>query len=551
MPDWIRTRSCTVSDLFSDSYRFLLPYFQRGYAWQITHAERLFDDILDVSEGRRKLPWYPLGSIIIAKTDDSPDAWLTDGHQRLVTLTILISLLRDAEIDVALKEELQKCIFSNAGSGMSAARLQTQEKARRCLADYVQAIGQTAVGFDGDVEELGDSESNIIINRDRLRDRIAVLSRVVRQRFARFLLDSCVVVVMEVASEEIARILFSTMHDTGLKPSSVDLFKAEVLGAINPEERDTARVTWEALEASLGRVNIDLLLTQITILAERKLPKEPVEGRLNAIFNLDQSDQALKFVETRFSPVGTHLIAVLAAKLASNDRPNAVERYLRFLSWVRNHDTWLSPALHWLDRYGPGDRHTLEFMKRLEALAWTQMIIAGDPAARDKRYMDLLGDISEGIALTPASCLMVSDKERLDVRRILSGPNFTKRRYKQFLLLRIDAEIGHGAEALAPPLGTIEHIYPGRPHDSSQWKIDFKGPKASILRQTIGNLTLLTTDEQNTVKNLDFVHKREVYGKSRFALTRSLATLPAWTPADVTARTDRLIETAMGGWGLS
>lgn len=550
MADWIRTRSCAVGELFSDSYRFRLPYFQRGYAWQIAHAERLLDDILDVAEERRLLPWYPLGSIIIARLADARDAWLTDGQQRLITLTILIALLRDQVTDDAVKRQLRQCIVPAAPTGASDPRLHPHAGDSRCLADYVQADGKTAIPFAGDIEDLGESEINIIANRDRLRERLSAMSEPDRRRLAGFLLTKCVFVVMEVDSEDIARVLFSTMHDTGLKPSASDLFKAEVLGSIHSEHRDTAQAAWEGLEASLGRFNIDLLLRQIAILAERSLPKDAVEARLDELFELGQPEQARAFVEDRLFPLGQHLVNVLAAQLASNDRPTRTQRYLKFLGWVRNHDTWLSPALHWLDTRGPDHDDTVEFLRRLEALAWTQMIIAGDPAIRDRRYMDLIADISAGQAFSPGSGLTIADAERREVRRILGGPNFTKRRYKQFLLLRIDAELRGETEPLAPPIGTIEHIYPGRPHESSQWKVDFKGPQAGLLRQTIGNLTLLTSEEQNVVKNVDFVHKREVYAKSGFVVTRSLAEKQAWTPEEVVSRTGALIDVAMRGWGL-
>lgn len=551
MAERMRTRSCSIAELFSDRYRFRLPYFQRGYAWQVAHVERLLDDILEVAEGRRKLPWYPLGSIIIAKEEDVRDAWLTDGQQRLLTLTILIASLRDTEGDETLRTRLSDCVFRVTPTGGKDPRLHPHSLDSRCFSDFVQVEGGTLVAHDGDVEDLGESESNIVANRDWLRERLSTMTPESRRRLSHFLLDECIIAVMEVDSDEIARVLFSTMHDTGLKPTSSDLFKAEILGTIHAEQREAARASWEGLEVAVGKANIDLLLRQIAVLADRASPKEAVEVRLDEIFELGQPDKAFAFVEGRLCPLGHQLATVLSAQLAANDKPTPLQRYLRFLSWVRNHDTWLSPTLHWLDTNGMDHDDTVEFLRRLEALAWTQMILAGDPAVRDRRYMDLLMDISSGRALSEESALRITDGERSEVRKILAGPNFTKRRYKLFLLLRVDAELRGDAEPLTPPVGTVEHIFPGRPQDGSRWKVDFKGQQAGVLRQTLGNLTLLTIEEQNIVKNMDFAHKRPVYATSGFKVTRVLADHQAWTPRDVTARTEALVDIAMRAWGIN
>ena len=90
------------------------------------------------------------------------------------------------------------------------------------------------------------------------------------------------------------------------------------------------------------------------------------------------------------------------------------------------------------------------------------------------------------------SALSVTAGERREMREILGGANFTKRKYKQFVLLRIDAAMRGGDNPLPLPNGTIEHIYPARPAESSRWRTDFRGSEAAVLRQTIGNVTLLT-----------------------------------------------------------
>ena len=543
----------TVAELFSDLYRFLLPYFQRGYAWEEQHALRLLNDILDAAEGRKPISWYPLGSIIVAKTSDDPNAWLADGHQRLITLTILLAVLRDLERDPQLKARLDAGVFhSGLGSATAEPRVITQSAARGCLADYVLAAGATAKPFDDEKDAVAGSETNIIGNRDLLRREIAAMSAARRRTFANFLLDGCIVVVMAVESQDVARLLFSTMHDTGTKPTTADLFKAQVLGEIEPDLREAAQTTWESHEALLGREKLEMLLRQIAIIQRREQPKRQIEAILEETFKLDQPAGALQFIEQHFRPIGRHLIDVTSAPLAAGSLAPAAQRRLQYLSWVRNHETWLAPVLHWLQSNSGDGLATIEFLRRIEALAWVNTILGVEPKRREERYMDLLAEISDGRALKPGSVLEINPNEVTEVRSILLAPRFTKqRRYKNFLLLRANAAMEGDDRVTLLPDATVEHVFPKRPGTGSQWLRDFNSPAAVELRHGLGNLALLNGADQNHAKNSDFAAKRLVFAGSEFVMTRLLSEASAWTPGDVRRRTEALIAILLKSWGLA
>lgn len=554
----ITAQARSIAELLEAERRFLLPYFQRGYAWLDEHAERLFDDLLEVAEGRRleepdgtaPLVWYPLGSIIVSRAANSNDAWLADGHQRLITLTVLIAILRDLEDDAALKRRLDACIFLGDGDP-AKPRLVTQADAQGFLAQYVQQPQATKQEFRGDHAECTDSERNIINNRNTLKNLIGNLSAVRRRTFARFVLDDCMIVENEVASEAIARLLFSTMHGTGLKPTWPDLFKADVLGAIEVEPREHAQSAWEGVEARLGRDALDVLLRQIAIIEKGRVPKGPVEDILKAAFKLDTHDGALAFVERRLDPLGEHLADMIDAAHGTGGLPPAVRRRAQYMDWVRGHDTWLAPALCWLEISGKDGDATVEFFRRLEALAWAEAITTQGPARRDEQYLRLISEIKSGRALGAGSSLDITVGRRKSMRDILAGSNFTRRRYKQLLLMRADAAL-QGDEALhVPARPTVEHIYPANPTSNSRWMKDFRGGGAATLRQRLGNLTLLTTAEQNEAANKDFDAKRKVYGRSVFALSRDLERHDTWVPKLIEDRTNELVDLLMRSWRLA
>ena len=89
-----------IADIFSDKYAFTIPPYQRPYAWQLQQARELFDDLLDaMAPNGRSEGLYFLGSIVLVKTPAEPEAKVVDGQQRLTTLTILLSVLRDLTDD--------------------------------------------------------------------------------------------------------------------------------------------------------------------------------------------------------------------------------------------------------------------------------------------------------------------------------------------------------------------------------------------------------------------------------------------------------------------
>jgi hypothetical protein len=534
--------------LFSDEFVFQLPYFQRGYAWKVEHVLRLLKDLLDAAEGRKPMPWYPLGVIILAKADGRPESWLADGHQRLISLTLLIAILRDFEQEPALKARLAACIH---GANGRSTRLNTQSGASDCLANFVQEPGATQKPFNEDLDKLSDSELHILQNRTALRAEIGKLSGERCRRLAEFVLADCLLVVMQVENEEVARALFSTMHDTGIRPTPEDLFKARLLGVVEESERESAQDVWESVEARLKREQLSVLLGQLSIIAERKRVENPIET-LDKRYDLHTPKGARTFIDTRLQPVGRHLFEVIGGQLGAGSLPAEAQCRLQYLSLIRSHDNWLTPVLHWLDTQGGGDDpRTLEFIRRIEALAWMLTINGLEPQPREERYLALIGDISAGKALSPGSRLHISGAERTLMRQTLASPTFIRRRYKQFLLLRANGALEGDQRALALPDATVEHILPVRPRTNSQWLRDFSADDIASLRQSLGNLALLTKDEQGRADNKDFWLKRAVYANATFALTRRIADQTSWRPVDVRRQTQSVIDLLMKSWGLA
>ena len=82
--------SCDGSNIFTRGDRYVIPLYQRPYAWGEEHIERLIEDIDDIpTDGAQK---YYLGSLVVA-TKGNAVYEVIDGQQRLTTLFLLLSAL--------------------------------------------------------------------------------------------------------------------------------------------------------------------------------------------------------------------------------------------------------------------------------------------------------------------------------------------------------------------------------------------------------------------------------------------------------------------------
>ena len=87
----------TIMSLFQDKKSdFLIPNFQRPYAWEETECQTLWDDIFEFAfPGNDYTKFdidseYYLGSIVTYKNEDTGKKEVIDGQQRLTTLMLLL-----------------------------------------------------------------------------------------------------------------------------------------------------------------------------------------------------------------------------------------------------------------------------------------------------------------------------------------------------------------------------------------------------------------------------------------------------------------------------
>src|SRR4051812_43006417 len=81
----------TIEQLFTGDARYLVPPYQRSFAWGNDEVEELWDDVTSTV---KRASEYFLGTIVLQKTGVN-EFEIIDGQQRLACMTMMFSAIRN------------------------------------------------------------------------------------------------------------------------------------------------------------------------------------------------------------------------------------------------------------------------------------------------------------------------------------------------------------------------------------------------------------------------------------------------------------------------
>lgn len=538
--------------VFSDEYAFEIPVYQRPYAWEVEQVRDLLNDLTQAMDGDGV---HFLGSIVLIKSPDSPQAKVVDGQQRLTTLTILLSVLRDLTTDAERRISRGAYVYQKADPDTGAPahyRLLLREQDRAFFKQRVQTSGATADLIDP--ATLEGSRQRIAENVAFLRGQIQEWDEAKRDRLFAFIIRHCYLVVVSVPTPEAARRIFTVLNARGLDLTPADVLKALLLErAGRAEEADLAK-RWEAVETAVGRERFVELFGHIRMIHEREKPRSALEDAFPSVVR-PFSDDPDAFVSKSLEPLAD------AWELLEDDAevraaygPEAA-RAVRSLARIDNKD-WLPPALLRLWHRGPGGAtEVAEFLIDLERLAYYLFVVRADVNERIARYAEVLDAIHPGTA-PPRAGLKLSPDEQTQFVAALDGPLYRKARVCKPVLQRLDEALAAGG-ASYDQLVSIEHVLPQTVDPESEWAVLFpdRGERDAWTHR-LANLVFLTRRINVRASNWEFERKKEAYfaskeGTSPFPLTQEVLRVASWTPDHLRHRQARLVAKLCEVWRLT
>jgi hypothetical protein len=561
----IFTAPLTIAELFSDPFRFAVPSYQRRFSWTVKEAGQLLEDMqaalgIDCEPVE---PDYFLGAILL--TDAGGDArWdrgppgnprlldIVDGQQRLVTLSILISVLRDLQAaDGVENDDLARLIrLPEAGADQRQAyRIQLRGAEGAFLVDHVLRSG-ACFGQPELAREDEDGECAILTVRDHFVKELGQAALEDRRRLADYIVKRCHVVAIVTTDIDHGHRMFSVLNDRGRPLARKDIIKAEVLGDVPQERMDTLLRRWSEIERSLG-AEFDSFFSHVrTVGGHGKLP---IITGIRAV--REDCGGSERFFDNVLIPLADAFELIQRAEHSGSPESPEITRRLSYLSWLGTSD-WIPPAMLWVSRHRNSPAEILRFLDLMDRFSYSLRLLCIGTNKRAARFSGILPAIHSGTVFDPERSPCILDRD--EQRHIASNLYNLYERHPltcKLVLLRLNDELAGSPQNLDPKEWTVEHVLPQSPGRRSLWRTWFPDPnERDSFAQSLGNLVLVRRSQNDRASNQELAHKQAVYFngplKTMPVITQEIAAARQWGPAEIRSREERFLRILSRIWGL-
>ncbi len=547
-----------IAAVFSDNYSFTIPPYQRPYAWELQHATELLDDLLDAMQPNSESDGlYFLGSIVLVKMPEESEARVVDGQQRLTTLTILFSVLRDLTQDSELRLSRDAHIKQAASKDLGRPerlRLHLRQRDQDFFEKTIQR--RDATSDLPRLESLDGSGSHIVENATAYREQLSAMTDEQRDDLISFVLNKCYLVVVTVPTDAAARRIFTVLNARGLDLTATDILKADFLERAGESQEKQLSDRWEEIELALDRDRFADLFTHIRMIFQREKPRSALDIGFPQFVRPFLGDPA-RFISDTLEPFADAFTFSEDHSKISALFGTHTARLLESLGRLDNKD-WIPPLLlRFKQHLENGHVDISEFIMKLERLAYYLFIIRADVNTRMARYADVLEEIDPHSNRTQRSSgLELDNVEAYDFFTALDGPIYLKSRVVKSLLLRLELSLSDGSASYDYPTISVEHVCPQTIGSGSQWDSWFS------VRQThtewlhrAANLVLLTHRKNSSASNWDLDKKKKTYFTRNdacpFLLTRHVLDEIEWTPAVLQERQVQVLRSLAKSWEIT
>lgn len=550
-----------LAKIFSSDFDYVIPTYQRPYAWTPVQAGELFSDLHDFFT-KEKDDTYFLGSIVLIKDEGKPNAEVIDGQQRLTTLTILLAALThkaSGKIRDAFNGYL--CEPGNELESLpQKPRLTLRERDRDFFKTYIQDTRMSELLALDPAQLDNESQRNMRANAKLFLDRMDAAFGDDPQAvtdFGGFLVKRCFLVTVSTPSQQSAFRVFSVLNSRGLDLLPTDIIKSDVIGKVRPALQDDYNETWEELEVETGRDGFAEVFGHIRMIyAKEKARKALLEEFRERV--IDRVGSAEDLVTQVIEPYTQAYLVAKHCQYVSTSNSAEINALLKWLNRIDNSD-WLPSAMKFLAEKAADAAYVHWFLLKLERLAAFMHICAYDVNERIERYATLLEAMEKAHSMVhPVSAVELTNAEKLRMKKVLQGDIYTMTaRRRNYLILRLDSFLADGAATYDQALLTIEHVLPQTVSEGSEWLTHWPTEADRLAWvHRLANLVPLTQRRNSQAQNYKFDQKKTAYfggkqGVSSYALTTQVLKAASWTPAVVEQRQADLLDVLNTKWALN
>lgn len=515
----------TIKELFTNKRAdFLIPDYQRPYAWDISECQTLWDDIFlfafsdeDFSKFDPEGDEYFLGPIVTFKNSDNK-LEIIDGQQRLTTLMLLLrafySRFGNMKDDNSKKtaEDISKCIWKTDEFGTPDTNKLKIDSEVTSDDDKHEFLSILKTGI------VEDSQKSAYARNYRFfTEQINIFLGQYPTYFAYLpnrLMNNCILLPIEAESQETALRIFSTLNDRGKPLSDTDIFKAQFYKYYKENnKKDEFIKRWKQLEeisdkifSSVSGSSMDELFTRYMYYERAKMKnKNTTTEALRKFYEKDsysllKKDETLTNLEVLASfwvNIAEQDDSVFSDKVLKNlsilnYAPNGMWAYLTSVYFMQNKDS--NGMLE--------DKSFGAFLDKIIAFIWAYAIMRpGVNALRTPVYPEMINIINNQQVLFNDYKFDESDvKLALENYLFTNGRPITKSMLAWWMYTNDEQDL-----FLLDTKVEIEHIYAKKRQENENGLTD----KRNL--ESLGNKALLEKSINIRASDYRFIDKLKYY----------------------------------------
>lgn len=559
--DETQIKSDGLGHLIQDS-TFIVPPYQRSYAWQTANVDQFMIDIIDSFD--TKAIEYFLGTIVLIKNSDN-EYGIVDGQQRLATTSLLLAAIKTylarageqaralsldrflIDTDVDLKTTYRVTLngvdntyFAELIKDTGYSITKSDPKSAQNMANALKIINEHIAAF---VKSSADPITHLADLVKYIRDKLRIIKIVV-------------------TDESNAFTIFETLNDRGLDLSVADLLKNYLFSHAGKSHIEEAKIQWATIQATLSTVGDESMLPtfirhywiskyeSVTNNNLFKKIKSKIHNQTEALELLkDLAEASRDYASLQNAQHERWRILGIATELSvqtlNSFRFEQTKPLL--MSILRNFNEnqlpkTLEKMIHWSVRIQvAGDTRTGQLSVNLK-----NVIDAINATGSSVRTAKKLGEKLQEEGLIPNNKTFIESFSQITPRIALA----------RYYLINIEnakrKEQGGKGEIIpdgSPNEVSLEHILPLTISDPANWPT-FTAEQASEYHGRLGNMAILQANDNSKIGNLPFDTKKTVLSSSEIVTTAELGATSKWDIEAIETRQKEFARLAAKAWPI-
>lgn len=561
-----KTENNTFRKLMGNGLLYRIPRFQRDYSWEAEQWEDLWMDIL---EGQQDENFAHYMGYLVLQSNDDKCFDVIDGQQRITTISLLI---------LAILKNIQQLVGQNQDADKNKQRLEQIRQNYIGYLDPVTLITKPKLTLN---RNNNDYFQNYLIPLGHLPQRgIRASEHLLRKAFIWFeeqidkytknskqtdkgmllaqlvehISDTLFFTVITVTDELNAYKVFETLNARGVRLSSTDLLKNYLFSILD-----------DSIESKHELSNLDDRWNSlVNRLQSEKFP-DFLRGCWNSRYKLARQSELFKVIRKKIRNKAEvfNLIRGLEEDLdnymalSSPELSNWSAEDKKLSEKLKIFRIRLPFSVLLSARRNFDDKSFSELLRAIVIISFRYNVIGNNNANEQERIYNQIAERIYAKEIKEISQVwgylkpIYIDDERFKndfANKSIRTTDSRNKKIVRFILCEIERHLLGVDLDFESRSFNIEHILPQNP--SQDWQ--FNDEEASSLVYRLGNMVLLSTNQNRDIGNESYSQKLPIYQNSNFKIAQHIAEhYDTWTVETLSAMQQWQAKQAVSIWRVS